>query len=178
MADGARAHLSPRCFFMSDEPIFEEEPGEELARMAQEAIESQTGSTEVGETRLRCERVLQMHKQGLIYEARDSFHAALVLLYGERTSHYQMARVLARQSAMLEESRAWSLEAMAWDRWLLSMGRPQRFGTQIIKHGGRWSLNAVDPRVTDNERAMYGVPPLFVQEQRAQQLQREEDRDD
>lgn len=162
-----------------------EEPEEELARLAQETIESQTGGVDEDEdeietassARYRCERVLALHNQGFIQSARDNFHASLVLLYGERPSHYQLSRDLAHEASKQGESRAWTLEAMAWDRWLLSMGKPQRFGTQIIKQSGRWSLSNVDPKTTDDERAMYGVPPLFVQEQRVKYLQREDDRD-
>jgi hypothetical protein len=64
---------------------------------------------------------------------------------------------------------------MAWDRWLVASGKPQRFGTQMIKQDGRWSLGAVDPATNDFERALYAVPPLYVQEQRAKQLQRQEE---
>jgi len=161
---------------MNDE-IFED-PGDELARLAQETIEAQTGSetAEEGAARQRCERVMFLHQQGVILDSRDNFHAALVLLYGERTIHFQLARTFARQAALESEERAWTLMAMAWDRWLLSIGKPQRFGTQIIKQNGRWSLSTVDPKITDEERAFYGVPPLFVQEQRARYLQREEER--
>lgn len=162
---------------MNDTPL--EEPSEELARLAQETIESQTSTDAIEErasAQSRCARVITLHQQGSILESRDHFHAALVLLYGETTEHYFMSRMFAHRAASLGEARAWTLQAMAWDRWLLSLGRPQRFGTQIVKQGGRWSLNAVDPTITDNERALYAVPPLFVQEQRAQYLQREEER--
>jgi hypothetical protein len=63
---------------------------------------------------------------------------------------------------------------MAWDRWLVVSGKPQRFGTQIIKQGGHWSLGLVEPEVSDLERALYAVPPLYVQRQRAEQLERQE----
>src|SRR6266498_615633 len=53
----------------------------------------------------------------------------------------------------------------------------QRFGTQFIRENGRWSLGKIDPRVTDAQRALYGVPPLWVQQQNVDQLQqRDEDR--
>jgi hypothetical protein len=156
-----------------------EDPSDELARLAQETIDTQTSNelADIFETRKRCERVITLHEQGFVLDARDNFHAALVMLYGERVSHYQMSRTCAYQSAKDGEERAWTLYAMAWDRWLLALGKPQRFGTQIVKQHGEWSLSTVDPAVTDNERAFYGVPPLFVQEQRARYLQREEDRD-
>jgi hypothetical protein len=156
-----------------------EDPSDELARLAQETIDTQTNlePSDIMESRNRCERVMMLHNQGLVLGARDNFHAALVMLYGERVSHYHLSRMCAYQAAKEGEERAWTLYAMASDRWLLALGKPQQFGTQIVKQHGQWSLSEVDPKITDNDRAFYGVPPLFVQEQRAKYLQREEDRD-
>ncbi|NJP05822.1 MAG: hypothetical protein HC837_09475 [Chloroflexaceae bacterium] len=166
---------------MTDEPEYPfdsdlpEEPGDELARMAQETIQEQVGSTDVANIRVRCQRVIDLYAKGSIQDSRDNFHAALVLLYGEKTAHYDLSRTFSRRAALMGEARAWTLFAMSWDRWLISLGQPQRFGTQIIKREGRWSLGAVDTTISDLERAMYAVPPLFVQQQRAEQLQRQED---
>jgi hypothetical protein len=167
-----------------DEEMYEnpfpedDDPGEELARMAQETIESQSAAPDAINARRRCERVLELYEQGHIQNARDTFHASLVMLYGDRPTNYELAHTLAARAAELGEQRAWTLQAMALDRWLLSVGRPQRFGTQIIKQAGRWSLGEIDDKVSDSERAMYGVPPLFVQQQRAQQLQRQEEQEE
>ncbi len=161
---------------MSDEVRKDETPGDELARLAQETIESQVQGNDAATMRTRCQRVIDLYANSAIEDARDNFHAALVLLYGEQSAHYELSRMFARRAAKLGEVRAWTVGAMAWDRWLLSKGRPQRFGTQIIKQGGRWSLGEVDPGMTDLERAFYGVPPLYVQRQRAEQLQRQEER--
>lgn len=160
---------------MDEERNSEEGPSEELARLARETLEAQAGPTDTAGARVRCQRVIDLYAQGVIQDARDNFHAAWVLLCGETQAHYNLARMFARRATALGEARGWTLQAMAWDRWLVANGQPQRFGTQIIKQGGRWSLGAVDPNVSDNERAMYGVPPLFVQRQQADQLQRQED---
>lgn len=154
-----------------------ESTSEELMRLAQETLEAQGSGSDPAAMRERCQRVIDLYAQGAILEPRDNFHAALVLLYGERTAHYELAITFARRAAKLGESRAWTVIAMAWDRWLISEGRPQRFGTQIIRQSGRWTLGRVDPKTTDLERAMYGVLPLYVQQQRAEQLQRQEDPD-
>lgn len=155
---------------MDDEQAFEEEPSIELARLAQETLTAQSGTAHIEDTRLRCQRVIDLYARGVIQDARDNFHAALVLLYGETPAHYELARMLARRSVAMGDARAWTVQAMAWDRWLLAKNQPQRFGTQIIKKGGIWSLGEVDPQVSDSERALYGVPPLFVQQQLAKQL--------
>lgn len=161
-----------------EERLFGEDPGAELARLAQETIEAQSGTSDIEQNRIRCQRVIDLYAEGAIREARDNFHAALVLLYGETQAHYELARMFAHRATAMGDSRAWTVQAMAWDRLLLSQRKPQRFGTQIIKKGGVWSLGEVDPRVNDWERAMYGVPPLYVQQQRVEQLQRQERDDD
>jgi hypothetical protein len=125
--------------------------------------------------RIRCQRVIDLYANGSIEEPRDYFHAAVVLLYGEQAAHYELARTFAQRAAVQGEGRAWTVQAMAWDRWLLSKGEPQRFGTQIIKKNGLWSLGDIDQHITDLDRALYGVPPLYVQQQRARQLQHQED---
>jgi len=97
------------------------------------------------------------------------------MLYGEELAHWELARTLARRAASLGDPRAWSIIAAAWDRALLARGLPQRFGTQFVRENGRWTVGAVDPNVTDAERAFYGIPPLWVQRQSAEQLQRREE---
>ncbi len=162
-------------FYEGLEP--DESPQDELARMAQETIESQMGTGQNIEARQRCQRVLHLHNRGAILDSRDYFHASLILLYGERASHFELSRSFAHQSATMGEPRAWTLYAMSWDRLLLAVGKPQRFGTQIIKKDGRWSLGPIDESVSDQDRAFYAVPPLFFQKQRARQLQNQEERD-
>lgn len=157
----------------NEEPLFDEDPATELARLAQETIESQSETMDAVQARIRCQRVIDLYAQGVIQEARDNFHAALVLLYGELQSHYDLARMFARRGAALGDARSWTVQAMAWDRLLILQRKPQRFGTQIFKKAGIWTLGDVDPHVSDTERALYGVPPLFVQQQRVEQLQRQ-----
>ena len=162
---------------MTDEPERQgfENPSEELTRLARETTEAQSGTAEVAETRRRCQRVIDIYANGDLISGMDYFHAAWVLLWGETAAHFELARHFARRATELEEPRAWTLRAMAWDRLLIAQGKPQRFGTQIIRQGGRWSLGQVDPQVSDDQRAFFAVPPLFVQIQLAEQLQRQED---
>lgn len=152
------------------------DPSEELARLAQETIDAQASDADANAqiVRTRCKRVLELYAQNAVRDADDYFHAALVLLYGEGAHHYRMSRQFAKRSAELEDPRAWALQAMAWDRWLLATGRPQRFGTQIVRLDGQWTLGEVDEQVNDIERAFYGVPPLFFQQQRVHQLRQRE----
>lgn len=152
-----------------------EDTSAELERLARETIEAQAGTVDHIGIRRRAQRVIDLYTQGSIQDARDNFHAAWVMLCGETQTHYSLARMFSQRATDMGEARAWTLRAMAWDRWLVANGRPQRFGTQIIKQGGRWSLGEIDPKVSDWQRALYAVPPLYVQQQRAEQLQQQED---
>jgi hypothetical protein len=163
--------------FADDLPPESESISEELSRLARETIEAQSGMPDMAAARERCRRVIDLYTQGALNDGRDFFHAAWVLLGGETQAHYNLSRELARMATDLGEARAWTLRAMAWDRWLVARGVPQRFGTQIIKKDGIWSLGQVDPQVSDLDRALYAVPPLYMQRQRAEQLQSQEDRD-
>lgn len=161
---------------MNDDETFHrpETPAEELERLAREALEGQASLEDLAAMRRRCQRVIDLYTQGHLRDASDYFHAAWVLLCGETAAHFNLARLFAHRAARLGESRAWSLAAMAWDRWLVASGKPQRFGTQLLKQNGQWTLGTVDPAVSDLERAFYAVPPLYVQLQRVEQLQQQE----
>lgn len=154
-----------------------ETPTEELARLARETVEAQSGKLDSEGSRARCQRVIDLYTQGEIRDGGDYFHAAWIMLCGEVISHFDLSRQFARRATELGEERAWTLRAMATDRLLVARGKPQRYGTQMIKQAGRWSLGPVANEVSDAERAFFAVPPLFEQRQRAEYLQRQEDRE-
>ncbi len=157
-----------------DDDMPAEDPLTELSRLASEAIDGQAKGATSAERRRRCQRVLEMEAQGLLVDGRACFLAGLVMICGESVADFHHAHRFARLATEYGDERAWTLRAMAWDRLLIELGRPQHFGTQIIRQDGRWSLGAVDPKVTDWERALFGVPPLYVQLQRVEELQRSE----
>lgn len=159
------------------EPFIPEEPSDELERLAEEQLNDAEGESgdRRGRGRQRRSRVLELYNQGSVASSDDHYHAALVLLYGEDVTHYELSRTFARRAAALGSPRAWSIIAAAWDRSLIQRGKPQRFGTQFVREQGRWTLGRVDDGVTDAERAMYGVPPLWVQEQAVARLRRREE---
>jgi hypothetical protein len=154
-----------------------EELSRELERLAEEQMNDidTEGEERSRRGKQRRERVVTLYAQGALRSGEDNYHAALIMLYGEELAHFDLARTFARRATSIGEPRAWSVIAAAWDRALLARGRPQRFGTQFIREDGNWSLGKVDPRVTDSERAMYGVPPLWVQQQNVEQLRRREE---
>jgi len=154
-----------------------EELGRELKQLADEQLEDIDSVAEERHQRgeRRRSRVLEIYGQGGIRSAEDHYHAALVMLYGEEVAHFELSRTFAQRSSELGEPRAWSIIAAAWDRALIRRGKPQRYGTQFIRENGRWTLGPIDTRITDSARALYGVPPLWVQEQAVRRLQQRED---
>ena len=115
---------------------------------------------------------------GLRSQSYPASHLELIVVdNGSSDGSYELAKTFAQRAATIGEPRSWSVIAAAWDRSLIGRGLPQRFGTQFIRENGRWSLGRVDPRVSDAQRALYGVPPLWVQQQNVDQLQqRDEDK--
>jgi hypothetical protein len=154
------------------------DPSDELERLAEEQI----GDLESGEMleraqrgKRRRERVVDLYAAGSVRSPEDHYYAALVMLYGDETAHFDFARQLALTAARTGEERAWSVIAAAWDRGLLARGSAQRYGTQFVREQGQWTLGAIDERVTDAERAFYGVPPLWVQRQHLERIRRREE---
>lgn len=158
-------------------PLGDEDVSQELRRLAEAQLNDlESDAPERFEHgRERRARVIQLHKANAIEEAEDFYFAALIMLYGDEANQHDLARLLAQRAADGGEQRAWSVIAAAWDRSLLARGRPQRFGTQFVRENGQLSLGDVDPRVTDTQRAMYGVLPLWVQRQHLEQLRRREE---
>ena len=129
--------------------------------------EAQISDNEVARRQLRCSRVCDIAVAGGLQSAADYFYAALVLLHGVSRDEYATAQYFARTAAQRGDDRAWSVVAAAWDRWLIAAGKPQRYGTQFLRSGDGWTVDPVDMRVSDNERALFAVPPLWFQRKSA-----------
>jgi hypothetical protein len=85
----------------------------------------------------RLSRVLELHKQRLIAGPVDQLNAAMVLQHGGDSAHYRLAHELAKAAFDgWVETPMWSRHEAEWlmkatyDRWMLSIGKPQVYGTQ------------------------------------------------
>jgi|SRR3989344_3613169 len=107
-------------------------------------------------------RVKQLIKKGLLKEAVDYHHAALIFQHGETSGDFKKAHELAKKALAMGDNTARWLFASTLDRYLLSKGKAQKFGTQFKQNEkGRWELaQPIDPKTTDKERTKYSVPPL------------------
>lgn len=109
---------------------------------------------------------------GRVKQPDDAYHAAVVLVASDRPAEVARAAELAHQALAGDPDllAARPLVATAEDRSAMLAGKPQRFGTQIVEVGGKWQLYAVEPAVSDDERAEWGLPPLAQAEARAAEL--------
>jgi hypothetical protein len=110
--------------------------------------------------RARRQRVDELLASGAAQEGFDFHNAAVIFQHGEESSDYWRAYELAQRATELGCPHARVMAATAYDRWLMSQLRPQKYGTQFLSVGGRWQLWDLDPATTDTERAAWGVPPL------------------
>jgi hypothetical protein len=144
----------------------------ELFEQDQEA-RSPGGNLSQTDDEARVGRVLELLATGEISTAEDRFRAAVVLQHTPRTwcegrltsqgtDNYLLAHFLAREAFENGHDRAGWLSAAALDRYLVSSGKPQKYGTQrsLNRETGKMELDPIDPATTDEERASLGVPSL------------------
>jgi hypothetical protein len=86
---------------------------------------------------MRSARVLQLNRDGLILGPEAMLDAAIVLQHGDDSSDYRVAHELAKaacekgvNSTRWDRGSAEWLAKATYDRWMLSIGKPQVYGTQ------------------------------------------------
>ena len=126
---------------------------------------------------LRRDRVRELMAMGALRTARDYYHGAMILQHGHDTTDFRQAHELARRAMALDSTdrRVRYLVAASWDRYLMTAGQPQWYGTQFRRAtpGSAWELHPVDTsKVTDAERLRLGVGTLAEQRARADLLNR------
>jgi len=119
----------------------------------------------------RRKRVLELYVSGGLKTGRDYFRAGLILQHGLRPEDYLLCHELCVAAVFTFGGNgkadwvvlAKQLAAASEDRFLLSIGRAQRFGTQGLQ---------IDKRedVTDELRKMYDNPPLAQTKERETEL--------
>jgi hypothetical protein len=130
----------------------------------------------------RMKRLREILDAGGARVSQDYEHAAMLFQHGHDVEDYRKAHELALKAVQLDPSNKHAkwLAAASKDRELMTLGKPQLYGTQFRSvEGGPWVLYPVDPSVTDDERAKWNVPPLAEAEQRAARMnaEREASRD-
>ncbi|WEF31476.1 hypothetical protein [Pseudoduganella chitinolytica] len=92
----------------------------------------------------------------------DFYHAAMILQHADTPDDYLLAHDLCVIAIGKGEDRARWLAAASLDRFLINVGRRQRFGTQYESKRSYLPprLAEVDPAVPDALRREMGVPSL------------------
>lgn len=109
----------------------------------------------------RLKRVKELYSQNQLRTGNDYFNAALILQHSNTPEDYLLAHELS-VVAISKKRGIDSLAAVSEDRFLMSIGRPQRFGTQYKSDGPNqpYRLYKMDSGVTDELRRIMMVPSL------------------
>ena len=107
--------------------------------------------------RLRLQKVKRLLPYVDTAEIWNCHYLAYLLIHGETTEDYQLAQEYAKMAVDMGSSITKWLYAATLDRWLVSQGKPQKFGTQYKIVNGKKELFPVDKNTTDEERIEHGI---------------------
>jgi hypothetical protein len=106
----------------------------------------------------RQQRVRELLLADQVRTAQDFDNAALIMQHGSRPSDYLLAHELGAIAAYM--GNLGSLPALAEDRWLESIGRQQRWGSQFDWDGNVKEMDTAGAAVTDGMRSDLLLPTL------------------
>ena len=151
----------------------------ELARMYSEDQSDRRDAEKIGWEKIsqrdeeRKARVTELYRSDSLKTGADYYHAAMILQHGGQPEDYLLAHELCVVAIGKGEERGRWLAAAAEDRFLMSIQRPQRFGTQYAPDppgtNSPIKLYKVDDGVTDGLRREFKTPTLA--EARAREAQ-------
>lgn len=126
--------------------------------------------------RARLARTKELYIQNRLQTGTDFFNAALILQHGDLPEDFLLAHELCVVAIMKGKSQAKWLAAASEDRFLMNIGRPQRFGTQYRSDpiNAPMKLYPVDPTVTDELRRALNVPTLAEAKAREAELNKKQ----
>ncbi len=110
----------------------------------------------------RLTRVKEIYTANGLQTGADYYYAAMILQHGKTPDDYLLAHEFCIVAVSKGEHRAKWLAAASEDRFLLSIGRPQRFGTQSIMTQSNPQLqkSPIAPGITNHLRHQLNVPAL------------------
>jgi len=113
-------------------------------------------------------RVKVLYNRGALKTGADYYRAAMILQHAVTPDDFLLCHDFCIVAISKGEQRAKWLAAASMDRFLVNIGRPQRFGTQYAasRPGFPIYLRPVDASVTDQLRSEFSVAPLAVLKER------------
>lgn len=120
--------------------------------------------------RKREKRIYELIEEGALRTSNDYHNAAMIFQHGMDSTAYGMAVKLMKKSIDLDPNANKWLFAAATDRYLLSIGEPQIYGTQFSRkneEGAKWERSNMDTtKITDAQRIEYDVETLAQQQEK------------
>lgn len=114
--------------------------------------------------RARRKRVYVMMDLGEVRAKNDLYHAAVVLHHGEEPADFLTGHRFATMAALMGHRAARFLLAATLDRFLMSAGLPQLYGTQFDYSPGsrryEFKLPVYEHVLLDFEKEFLGVPSV------------------
>lgn len=161
---------------VADELQASKDLGPEIARIfAADQADRSTDHPRFGiikADRARRDQTKALLNSGSLRSASDFEAAAFVFQHGDASDDYLLAHTLATVAVAKGRPNAIWIAAATLDRYLLSAGRPQIYGTQCRRIEGRWTSNPLNRRlVSDALRTELRVRSASEQEAKCLQLQ-------
>ena len=114
--------------------------------------------------RLRRDEARELMGRGEVNTPNDLYRAGVLFLHGAEPKDFLTAHRLAVLSAISGHGGARWLSAASLDRFLMSVGLPQTYGTQFEHNdeanGYQLRLPIDDSAVLHFEKRFFGVPPV------------------
>lgn len=106
---------------------------------------------------VRRKRVAEIFAEGCLSTSSDYLAAALIFQHGDIPDHYYQAFIWSRKAAELGDKNGKSFSALAIDRYLVSIGKKQLFGSQFYKvfGDGCYCMQPVETTFPDSFRKDY-----------------------
>lgn len=105
-------------------------------------------------------KIRKMLTDGKIVTRDDFFRAAHFFQHSLKIEDYAMAATLYSISGFLGDDWGKNHQALAVDRFLLSIHQKQIFGTQYERHGDAWQLSDYRKDIANKLRKEHDVPNL------------------
>ncbi len=112
----------------------------------------------------RAHEIYEAYKVGdAVLTPRECAELAMIFHHRDNAEDYYVAYELAKTAVENGEHDVRWLQAAAEDRYLLSIGKRQKWGTQFRKENGKWAYDGVlapdaESGITDEMRAGMNVP--------------------
>jgi hypothetical protein len=176
-----RQSVASQSFAMQSSAQSAVKDNEELTRMYQEdrsdralPAKSIDWSVVGPRDKARLARVKELYIQNKLQTGGDYYHAGMILQHGDVPEDYLLAHELCVVAISKGSIDARALAAKSEDRFLMSIDRSQRFGTQFLSEGPNapFKLYKMDSGVTDELRRTMDIPSLAAAKARESEMNR------